>query len=108
MQFDFEEDMFQFVPSRGGQPECQKEAPKALLFQFVPSRGGQPSRADRVNRALCFNSCPRAEGNLSIQCAVFQNSVSIRALARRATRISRASKANASCFNSCPRAEGNG
>ena len=54
---------FQFVPSRGGQRAMIPAVDLAQLFQFVPSRGGQRSIQP-------FTSVP---------------SVSIRALARRAT-----------------------
>ena len=55
-----------------------------------------------------FNSCPRAEGNLNLfENIRMDNIVSIRALARRATREGHGRERQGHRFNSCPRAEGN-
>ena len=54
-------------------------------FNSCPRAEGNLLYFSEIIFQRSFNSCPRAEGNLSVQCTVFQNSVSIRALARRAT-----------------------
>ena len=80
--------MFQFVPSRGGQPGPDFPRRRLTKFQFVPSRGGQqcPGRALQGPGAG-FNSCPHAEGNLIPRKFLAENFVSIRALTRRATAV---------------------
>ena len=82
--------MFQFVPSRGGQPGPDFPRRRLTKFQFVPSRGGQqcPGRALQGPGAG-FNSCPHAEGNLIPRKFLAENFVSIRALTRRATNAKR-------------------
>ena len=84
------ENEFQFVPSRGGQQEdvCIEEMSE--LFQFVPSRGGQPSSFLFPSKMAKFQFVPSRGGQLfNFFAPLGFGSVSIRALARRATPYSR-------------------
>ena len=80
---------FQFVPSRGGQQSSSPGAATSPWFQFVPSRGGQHDIRMEVYNRSSFNSCPHAEGNVIFKRSARAKIVSIRALTRRATYVSR-------------------
>ena len=82
-------DRFQFVPSRGGQQSSSPGAATSPWFQFVPSRGGQHDIRMEVYNRSSFNSCPHAEGNVIFKRSARAKIVSIRALTRRATYVSR-------------------
>ena len=64
---------------------CSCGALFGILFQFVPSRGGQPRKIVKEESSMGFNSCPHAEGNLLPVAGAEEDGVSIRALTRRAT-----------------------
>ncbi len=102
-------DLFQFVPSRGGQLPITPDqldrhavsiraltrratessiwrSTRCYLFQFVPSRGGQRFRPDAGEMGPQFQFVPSRGGQPIRQGMVWQaGRVSIRALTRRAT-----------------------
>ena len=71
--------------AEGDHPGAARSTPR-MMFQFTPSRGGRRNRGLPVGiLPWSFNSRPRAEGDLLGCISARHQSVSIHALARRAT-----------------------
>ena len=98
---------FQFMPSRGGQHHADKDNADQYSFNSCPRVEGNPVLKIVFYDSSSFNSCPRVEGNLVRILISTVVSVSIHALAWRATDFVVVLHVQLISFNSCPRVEGN-